>query len=311
MVHMTGTRPPHDLETKAAVLAPSPATTATPPDPATGVTAVDEEAGIVTAIAAVTGTVDDVSDVLVAGCFGRSLRERTPALCVAQDWGRIAGQVVSAVEYLPGDPRLPSTTAEGAPWPREAGALVIRARFLLGTREGREQYAIAQAFGRQQSFSIGYKVTPGGAKVRDGIRRIYDLDLYEVSPVLHGAHRLARQLDVKSAAVTRPSFRDRPGVPRVVTCSVCRRPAAALVGGGLRPGEALVCADCVGVMTAALDEHVATIDPADLDEAAELTTEQAYDAALDDEQVWAMQPDGSLVRAEEDPARTGRAWSRP
>ena len=39
------------------------------------------------------------------------------------DWGRIAGQGRrSAVELLPGGPRLPRTTADGAPSPREAGA---------------------------------------------------------------------------------------------------------------------------------------------------------------------------------------------
>ena len=93
-------------------------------------------------------------------------------------------------------------------------------------------------------------------------------------------------LEVKAGGPvrSRPSLRDRPGLPRVVACSACRRPAAALVGGGLKPSEALICADCMGVMTSALDEHVATIDPTDLDEAAELTTEQAYDQALGGEQ---------------------------
>jgi hypothetical protein len=38
--------------------------------------------------------------------------------------------------------------------------------------------------------------------------------------------------------------------------------------------------------------------------------EEAYDAALDGEQGLAMQPDGSLVQAEDDPARRGRAWAR-
>jgi hypothetical protein len=206
---------------------PAPATSTTPPDPATGITAVDDETGIVTALAAVTGTRDDVNDILVPGCFGRSLRERTPALCVAHDWARIAGQVLSAVELLPGDPRLPATTADGAPWPREAGALLIRARFLLGTREGREQYAIAQVFGREQSFSIGYKVTDDGAKVRGGVRHIYDLDLFEVSFVLHVAHRLARQLDVKSAPVAEQRrMRDRPGLATVCRAtSPCARRA--------------------------------------------------------------------------------------
>jgi hypothetical protein len=99
-------------------------------------------------------------------------------------------------------------------------------------------------------------------------------------------------------------------MPRVVACSVCRRPAAGVGPGGLGDGESLVCADCVKVIADTLDEHVATIDPADLDEA-ELTSEQEYEAALDGEQGWAIQPDGTLVRAEQDPARRRRAWARP
>jgi hypothetical protein len=52
------------------------------------------------ALAAVTGIVDSVGDVLEPGCFRRSLRERTPSLCVSHDWGRVAGRITEAVELL-------------------------------------------------------------------------------------------------------------------------------------------------------------------------------------------------------------------
>ena len=69
----------------------------------------------------------------------------------------------------------------------------------------------------------------------------------------------------------------------MVPCSICRRPAAALVGGGLHGSgsnaERLICSECVRQIHEALDQHLATIDPADLGEAEdlELTIEQEYE----------------------------------
>jgi hypothetical protein len=111
------------------------------------------------------------------------------------------------------------------------------------------------------------------------------------------------------AVAQRASFCDRPGIPRVEPCSTYRRPAAALVGGGLKPTEALICAECVRAMRSALDAHVATISPEELDEAAEVTSEEAYEQALSDEILWDLEPDGTLVEASDDPLR-GRAWGR-
>jgi hypothetical protein len=52
----------------------------------------------------------------------------------------------------------------------------------------------------------GYQVPPIGAKSRGGIRQITNLDLYEISPVLHGANRYAGLLSIKSRQMFRCYF---------------------------------------------------------------------------------------------------------
>jgi len=79
-------------------------------------------------------------------------------------------------------------------------------------------------------------------------------------------------------------------------CSVCGRPAAALVSGGLRADERLICGQCLAVMDDARDARLATIGPDELDEAAAVTAEDAYLAALADEQEWHIRADGTLSR---------------
>ena len=298
-------RPPAGLEYKTATLAA--------PAPAEPSTSADMWEGIV----AVTGAPTGSGVGYAPGAIGRSLARRTPKVTHGRSWLRPVGVVEEAKELPPGHPCIPATLADGTPWPPTAGAVWAKLRFITGTGDGRTTLAAARRAG-PAAWALGFQATK--ERKRAGLRVLDDLDLFQLWPRALVDDETGPGPEVKTAGAVfevkaggppgaRLSFRDRPGVPRVVSCSVCQKPAAALVGGGLRPGEALVCADCVGVMTSALDEHVATIDLADLDEAAELTTEQAYDQALDEEIDWAMQPDGSLVRANQDPARRGRAWS--
>ncbi|WP_132421733.1 hypothetical protein [Pseudonocardia endophytica] len=254
---MTGTRP-RGLQVKAApaTLEPPP-THGAPRGPVPGAAEVDPDTGEVTALVAVTGVPDEVGDVILPGAFRRTLRERDPRLCVGHDWARLAGRVVESRELMPGDSRLPRTAPDGTPWPEKAGALWIKARY-LPTREGHEQRAIARAFGPSMAYSIGYKVTDRGAKHRNGIRYISDLDLFEVSPVLHGANRLATQLDVKAATAMRETKSTntalRGAVP-TATCGGCGRPAAGGVGQ-VPPGRVLLCPSCVD-QVGELAEHLA------------------------------------------------------
>ncbi|MFF4276134.1 2'-5' RNA ligase family protein [Streptomyces sp. NPDC001536] len=116
------------------------------------------------------------------------------------EWKDPIGVVLEIEEWQPGDPRF-ATIPGGAVWPKEAGALVALVQFNMRTARGRDVYEQVRQWHEhgEAQFSIGYKVPPGGASKRhDGVRIIHSLDLYEVSPVLHGAHPLTRSLEVKS-----------------------------------------------------------------------------------------------------------------
>nr|WP_237500004.1 2'-5' RNA ligase family protein [Streptomyces sp. SID8379] len=104
---------------------------------------------------------------------------------------------MDVAEWQPGDPRF----ADIPNWPAEAGALVATIQFNLRTSKGRDVYEQVLQWHQhgEAQFSIGYRVPPSGASKRpDGVRVIRKLDLFEVSPVLHGAHPMTRSLEVKA-----------------------------------------------------------------------------------------------------------------
>ncbi|MBG7704929.1 2'-5' RNA ligase family protein [Streptomyces sp. MC1] len=158
--------------------------------------------GIVRAIFAVTGVVDEVSDLILPGSFARTLGARRVKSVWHHEWKEPVGIVLSIEEWAPGDPRF-ATIPGGAVWPAGAGALVATVQFNLRTTRGRDAYEQVRQWHEngEAQFSIGYKVPPGGASKRhDGVRIIHDLDLYEISPVLHGAHPMTRSIEVKASA---------------------------------------------------------------------------------------------------------------
>ncbi|WP_229921452.1 2'-5' RNA ligase family protein [Streptomyces noursei] len=113
------------------------------------------------------------------------------------EWQQPVGVVLDIAEWQPGDSRF----ADIPNWPAEAGALVATIAFNLRTSKGRDVYEQVRQWHEhdQAQFSIGYRVPPSGATKRaDGVRVIHKLDLYEVSPVLHGAHPMTRSLEVKT-----------------------------------------------------------------------------------------------------------------
>lgn len=150
------------------------------------------------AIYAVTGVVDEVNDLIAPGAFARSLAARPVKTVWHHGWKDPIGIVAEIEEWLPGDRRF----ADIHDWPAEAGALVATVHYNLRTRQGRDAYEQVKQWHEHQqaAFSIGYRVPTESATLRsDGVRVIHHLDLYEVSPVLHGAHPLTRSLEVKSA----------------------------------------------------------------------------------------------------------------
>ncbi|WP_435059855.1 2'-5' RNA ligase family protein [Streptomyces sp. bgisy060] len=156
--------------------------------------------GTCRAIFAVTGVVDEVSDLILPGAFAHTLATRPVKSVWHHEWKDPVGVVLEISEWQPGDPRF----ADIPGWPAEAGALVATIQFNLRTQRGRDVYEQVRQWHEhgEAQFSIGYRVPPGCATKRsDGVRVIHKLDLYEVSPVLHGAHPMTRSLEVKSDGV--------------------------------------------------------------------------------------------------------------
>lgn len=153
--------------------------------------------GVCRAIFAVTGVVDEVADLILPGAFAHTLATRPVKTVWHHEWREPIGVVLDIAEWLPGDPRF----SDIPNWPAEAGALVATIQFNLRTSKGRDVYEQVLQWHQhgEAQFSIGYRVPPSGARKRaDGVRIIHKLDLYEVSPVLHGAHPMTRSLEVKT-----------------------------------------------------------------------------------------------------------------
>jgi hypothetical protein len=168
--------------------------------------AFEDGPGTVEAIVSVTGIVDNVNDIIMPGAYEDSLGKITPKGVWSHDWNQPTSRTISARELLPGDPQLPRTLPNGEPWPREAGALLVKMQFNLETQRGREAHSDVLFFGDQQEWSIGYKVPEGGAthekadSSAGNVRKIHRLNCYEYSPVLFGAMPAARTSQgVKSA----------------------------------------------------------------------------------------------------------------
>ncbi|MEV7512067.1 2'-5' RNA ligase family protein [Streptomyces sp. NPDC091201] len=153
--------------------------------------------GTCRAIFAVTGVVDDVNDLILPEAFTATLAKRTVKSVWHHEWKDPVGVVLEIEEWKPGDPRF----AEVPDWPANAGGLIANVAYNLRTSRGRDAYEQVKQWHEygQAQFSIGYRVPPGGATRRsDGVRVIHTLDLFEVSPVLHGAHTMTRSLEVKA-----------------------------------------------------------------------------------------------------------------
>jgi HK97 family phage prohead protease len=154
---------------------------------------VDEAQGIVECFVAGIGNKDSVGDVLIAGAFSKSLTRRKPRVVWGHNWNDPIGKVLEIYEVPPGDRRLPQKMINAG-----IGGLYAKVQFNLNSEKGREAFANVAFFGQEQEWSIGYKTLDAIFDPNIQANVLKEVELYEVSPVLHGANQLTGTISVKS-----------------------------------------------------------------------------------------------------------------
>lgn len=154
---------------------------------------VDTAEGVVEAFAAAIGNKDSVGDIIVPGAFAKSLQRRKPRVVWGHDWNSPIGKVLEIEEVPPTDPRIPAKMkAMGV------GGLYVKVQFNLGSQRGKEAFNDVLFYGTEQEWSIGYKTLRKNYDPERQANVLHEVELYEVSPVLHGANNLTSTLSIKS-----------------------------------------------------------------------------------------------------------------
>jgi HK97 family phage prohead protease len=154
---------------------------------------IDEAQGMVECFVAGIGNKDSVGDVLISGAFTKSLTRRKPRVVWGHNWNDPIGKVLEIYEVAPGDRRLPMKMLNAG-----IGGLYARVQFNLNSEKGREAFANVAFFGQEQEWSIGYKTLDAIFDPNLQANILKEVELYEVSPVLHGANQLTGTISVKS-----------------------------------------------------------------------------------------------------------------
>ena len=171
---------------------------------------VDEKKGIVECLVSGIGNKDSVGDVVVSGAFDSSLKRRQPRVVWGHDWNQPIGKVLEIYEIPANDPRLPPKMKQAG-----IGALYAKVQFNLNTERGREAFANVAFYGNDQEWSIGYKTITADYDPDRQANMLKEVELYEISPVLHGANQLTATLSVKDAAASLPEGVDLQDVSKM------------------------------------------------------------------------------------------------
>lgn len=158
-----------------------------------GAEILNEAEGIVEAFVSGVGNKDSVGDIVEPGAFKKSLERRHPRVIWSHDWNIPVGKVLEIYEVGPDDPRLPAKMKKA-----RIGGLYAKVQFNLLSEKGREAFASVAFFGKDQEWSIGYKTLRSKFDPMVKANRLQEVELFEVSPVLHGANQLTGTVSVKS-----------------------------------------------------------------------------------------------------------------
>ena len=154
---------------------------------------IDQAQGIVECFVAGIGNKDSVGDIVVSGAFAKSLMRRKPRVVWGHNWNDPIGKVIEIYEVPPNDPRLPQKMKMAG-----IGGLYAKVQFNLNSEKGREAFANVAFFGEEQEWSIGYKTLDAIYDNSKQANILREVELYELSPVLHGANQLTGTISVKS-----------------------------------------------------------------------------------------------------------------
>src|SRR5574341_251622 len=164
------------------------------------ITAVDEAQGIVEAIWAVMGNVDDVGDIIHPGAFTKTFNERKHAVKLLDNHRTDSvmsalGTVIELRELRPAE--LPQKMMDNSD---VTGAAWGRFQFLMDTPEGKGAFTRIQK-GAVKEWSFGYDAVDKDYTNKDGkaVRNLRGIKLYEVSPVLFPANSQTTTTSAKSA----------------------------------------------------------------------------------------------------------------
>ena len=153
---------------------------------------IDKAQGIVECFVAAIGNKDSVGDIIIPGAFTGSLKRRKPRVVWGHNWNEPIGKVLTIEEVKPKDSRLPKKMYDAG-----VGGLYARVQFNLNSQRGKEAFANVAFFGEEQEWSIGYKTIDADYDATHQANVLKEVELYEVSPVLHGANQLTGTLSVK------------------------------------------------------------------------------------------------------------------
>ena len=154
---------------------------------------IDEAQGVVECFVAGIGNKDSVGDIIVPGAFTESLKRRKPRVVWGHNWNEPIGKVLEMYEVPPSDPRLPMKMRAAG-----IGGLYAKVQFNLKSERGRQAFADVAFFGEEQEWSIGYKTLDADFDPQRQANVLKKVELYEASPVLHGANQLTGTISVKS-----------------------------------------------------------------------------------------------------------------